>query len=636
MIGLLLAGCFVTDAELERALDRDRDGFLPVQVGGVDCDETRPDVNPAADEICGDGVDNDCNGVPDDDGIGSRLYYRDADGDGYGVAEETRMACTRPEGFAELVGDCNDADPAFNPFVEDLCDGLDQNCDGQPDDDVLLVERFYDGDGDGFGTVETAIFTCQDDADYVALVGDCNDADPTISPAAVDLCDGIDQNCDGQIDENALSYLQFRDDDQDGFGQDADTAFYCDALPGYAPQGRDCNDADPTISPVAVDLCDGIDQNCDGQADENALFYQQYRDDDQDGFGQEGDSTIYCEAVLGYSPQGGDCNDLDPTVSPVAVDLCDGIDQDCDGLVDDDDDFTLYYPDADDDGVGALDAPIDSCNPVQGYVRSTGDCDDGDPGISPLVVDVCDGIDQDCDGVTDDDAVVTQYYADLDGDGSGDAGSPVLSCSPPPDHVLSSDDCDDGDPTVRPGAADLCDGIDQDCDGAIDEGATFTVFFRDADGDGAGNASNTRSTCDGAPTGYIATAGDCDDTNASVIVPVWYRDMDGDGQGGDQTLQQCTRPAGYRASTGDCDDSDADRSSLFTEVCMTGIDEDCEPETDCRLHDLVFLSDGATFSTPADVQFVEPIGDVVGSSARDFLLYHEDNTVSVVAGDPNP
>ncbi|MCB9673655.1 MAG: putative metal-binding motif-containing protein [Alphaproteobacteria bacterium] len=560
------SGCFVTQNEVERALDRDRDGFLPVQAGGDDCDEGQPDVNPAAPEICNDGIDNDCDGVPDDDGIGSRIFFRDEDGDGYGVAGgEERSACTRPEGFAELVGDCDDTDPAFNPAVEDLCDGLDQNCDGQPDDDSLLVERFYDGDGDGFGTVESAIFTCQDDAAYVALPGDCDDGDPTVSPAAIDLCDGIDQNCNGLVDENAVSYVQFRDDDGDGFGRDDDSDIYCDALPGFAPVGGDCADDDATVSPVAIDLCDGVDQNCNG-------------------------------------------------------------------LVDEDDVFRFLYFDADGDLAGTDDNVIESCAVVQGFVLVSGDCDDSDPTIGPLIPDVCDGVDQDCDGQVDDDALVTLYFADADGDGSGDPLASVQACAPPSGHVLDDNDCDDTDPGIRPGAADLCDGIDQDCDGAIDEGATFVTYYRDNDQDGFGNPDNTVTTCDAAPSGYIPDAGDCNDNNASVVVPTWYRDQDGDLVGGDESIQQCTRPTGYRATTGDCDDTDPARAPMFTEICRTGIDEDCDDATDCLMPSLQFVPFSGVpdpaiwsiFDTPVGTDAIFTIGNVVGDGSPDFLIVDVD------------
>lgn len=117
-----------------------------MQTGGDDCDEGRADVNPGAVELCGDGIDNNCDGVPDDDGVGAQTWFLDGDGDGFGV-ESTTTACTEPQGYAPQAGDCDDADPAINPGVDDLCDGIDQDCDGIPDDEVPPVERYRDSAG---------------------------------------------------------------------------------------------------------------------------------------------------------------------------------------------------------------------------------------------------------------------------------------------------------------------------------------------------------------------------------------------------------------------------------------------------------------------------------------------------------
>ena len=142
---LALVGCF-TRTELELALDRDGDGFLPLVAGGPDCDELRADVNPDAQEVCGDGIDNDCDGFIDDRGVGNAVFYADVDDDGFGT-DVTTEACSRPPGFAVVDGDCDDADASRNPAVEDLCDGIDQNCDGVPDDAATFRSRYLDHDG---------------------------------------------------------------------------------------------------------------------------------------------------------------------------------------------------------------------------------------------------------------------------------------------------------------------------------------------------------------------------------------------------------------------------------------------------------------------------------------------------------
>jgi hypothetical protein len=577
IVALATSAC-VTDAELNAALDRDRDGFLPVQAGGDDCDETRASINPAADEICGDGVDNDCDGVPDDDGVGARIFFRDADGDGFGIEGDTVSACSLPEGYAEFVGDCDDTDPSFNPAVQDLCDGLDQDCDGLADDDDALVERFFDADLDGFGTAESAVLTCQNDEQLVALVGDCDDEDPSINPTATDACDGIDQDCDGVVDDDAISFTQYRDDDGDGWGVESDSDVFCELLPGFAALPGDCDDTNPGVSPEALDLCDGVDQNCDGFIDEDA------------------------------------------------VEL-------------------VYYFDGDGDGAGSDDNAVASCEPLSGYVLQGGDCDDEDGSISPLATDVCDGVDQNCNGAVDDDALVTLYFEDADEDGRGNDAVSVEACTAPDGYVLLAGDCDDTDASIRPGAADLCDGVDQDCDGIDDEDATFATFYPDLDGDGVGDAAGEILICDAPPADYVADAGDCDDADAAVVVPVWYVDDDGDGFGTAIGQQQCLQPSGYAEVTGDCDDDDGSRNPGLAEICRTGVDEDCDELTDCLPGAVIDLA-----TAPADVVSryplftlplgetttgVFPVGNIVGAegSADDFVITTTMGEFFVVSGD---
>ncbi|MCB9762522.1 MAG: hypothetical protein H6739_22175 [Alphaproteobacteria bacterium] len=174
-----------------------------------------------------------------------------------------------------------------------------------------------------------------------------------------------------------------------------------------------------------------------------------------------------------------DTGPIDSGPAEVGVEDCDGVDDDGDGLVDEGLTVT-YYWDADGDGFGDPDRARDACGPEAGYVNAGEDCDDRDPEVHPGAAEVCDGVDNDCDGTTDQGAEGSaDWYADGDGDGFG-AGEPEVSCAAPDEtHVLQDGDCDDGDAAVHPGALEQCDGVDSDCD---PDNERSIVTFLPADG----------------------------------------------------------------------------------------------------------------------------------------------------------
>lgn len=197
-----------------------------------------------------------------------------------------------------------------------------------------------------------------------------------------------------------------------------------------------------------------------------------YGDDDEDGYGDPQVTTSACEQPSGYVDNDDDCDDTEPLAWTAAAEVCDGADNDCDGTVDNHDavDVVTWYGDADGDGFGGTSFSKTVCEAPDSYVDNDDDCDDLDPASHPDAAEVCDGADNDCDGVADnvEPADAPIWYADADGDGYTDAELSAAECEAPSGYAQASEeaDCDDTDASAFPGAAEIAgDGIDQDCDG---------------------------------------------------------------------------------------------------------------------------------------------------------------------------
>lgn len=152
-------------------------------------------------ELCN-GMDDNCNGTVDE--VGSNYYYPDADGDGYGDAGSGMMACTLPAGYTLVGGDCDDTNFAIHRGAAEICNGDDDNCDGMIDEDGATGCTIYsqDADNDGYGSTTSTVCACTQPAGYVITGGDCGDTDPTRNPESVELCNGVDDNCNGVTDES--------------------------------------------------------------------------------------------------------------------------------------------------------------------------------------------------------------------------------------------------------------------------------------------------------------------------------------------------------------------------------------------------------------------------------------------------
>ena len=670
-----------------------------------DCDDNSNSVNPNAIEIF-DGIDNDCDGAIDE-GFTVSTWYLDNDQDGFGGSSSVQAIQSPGSNYTNQGGDCDDALASINPNAQEVCDGIDNNCDGQMDNGLTFFTYYADLDGDNYGNPNTSVSACSQPSGYVLNNSDCNDAAASINPNAVEICDGIDNNCNGTTDENLLLLTYYADMDGDNYGNDTDSLIACSQPVGYVVTNTDCDDTNSGINPGATDIpVNGIDEDCTGSdaqitsamlgmfeftqlagcpvtatsvtsqptsatfstysnmggtcvptanvfnnnnwnsnstinstnynefsiqanscfdltltkltfthkvsnvntipvwhlrsnidnyasdiasdtiltnlvsndtvnlgsqfqninqvsfrfyitgiSNSNATWRNDnvslwgiplsispqtfYADIDNDGFGDLANDTLTCTMPAGFVTDSSDCNDANAQVNPLTTWYFDNDGDligdssntftgciaptgyvlaagDCDDLNDTITGPVMYYSDLDGDTYGDFSTAQALCqNPGAGFVTNGLDCNDQNNAIHPGAVEICDGVDNDCVGGIDDGLTFVTYYTDQDGDGVGTGNGQSLCQNPGAGFVTLGGDCNDNDEQIYPGAIEICDGIDNNCIGGIDEGLIFNTYFVDADNDNFGTGTG-QSLCSDPGAGYTTIAGDCNDTNNQI------------------------------------------------------------------------------------------------------------------------
>ena len=553
-------------------MDGDGDGFISlaaceqlnspsINCDYADCDDNNINVNPLAHDICGNGLDEDCDGED--------APCIDADGDG------------SPENE-----DCDDNDPERfpgNPEAPNSCtglvdpkcdDGIDQDCDGQ--DTACIIDQDCDGS---------------------PASQDCDDNNPNVFPGQNEDCtNGIDDNCNGEVDEGCVDC----DLDGDGYQRD-DPANGCPNADNPPGQALDCNDMDSGIHPgitascggleggtpfcATYNLCDGVDNDCDGEVDEGCLPIN--CDQDQDGFQN---SSAGCTPPVGQE----DCDDTNPMIYPGAPDICgDTILQNCNT-------DTLCDDDADGDGYNA-----------------SVDCDDTNPDVHPGAIEVCNGIDDNCNGLVDEgnpDPLgnpMVDVYCNDDNDG-------VCGVNPGPGRcvctkVIPNATLDTGNRAMcggedfsapasprclfapQPADREQCDPLDHDCDGRIDDPYGDNLLEMGTEcGPDTGEcvagvvigcdfnqttigAHNEHFVCGGGFVGPVPERCNNRDDDCDGITPPDEVDNDGDGYLACSNCAGESLPPGI-VGCGDCAPWNISRFPNAPEIC-NAVDDDCDPAT---------------------------------------------------------
>ena len=438
--------------------------------------------------------------------VGSLTYYQDLDNDGYGNAAVSQTGCAAIAGYVTNSSDCNDNNNAVYPGAVDIAgNGIDEDCNGF---DAPLQLGIYQFAGtldcatqDVAATNTSANWFFSDFAsqgNLCAAGGGIFNRSDWNQTSFINLNQYNEFSISGanctnlNLSKLALNHRTsstggtptiFVRSSLDNFGSDIDTiasswngnVLLTDTISLPATFAN--------LSSVTFRFY-VINQATSGSTlrmDNVSLWGNTisvtptlfYADADNDGFGDLTNDSLSCSAPVGYVANSNDCNDADAAINP----------------------NTVWYMDMDGDLLGDLMTNFTGCTPPTGYVLTSGDCDDSNASIT----------------------VPTTYYSDVDQDGFGDDATAADFCVTPPSMVAIGGDCNDNNNAIYPGAPEICDGFDNNCNGTNDEGLIFNTYYLDSDNDQFGAGLGLVS-CQTIPLpGYVLVNGDCDDTNPNVF-----------------------------------------------------------------------------------------------------------------------
>ena len=338
-------------------------------------------------------------------------------------------------------------------------------------------------------------------------------------------------NSDTLIATAVSSESFYYDGDGDGFGTISFIYHSCFPPLGYVANSLDCNDLNFNVNISAPEICNNSDDNCNSIIDEDLEFQNYYIDIDSDGYGNIDSMLVACAQPLGFVANSLDCNDMNVYLNTISVEICNNTDDNCNGFIDEGLEFSMFYFDGDLDGFGKLNSKEFACAQPQGFSSNSLDCDDMNFNINPAALEICNNSDENCNGLIDDGLMFNMYYLDSDLDGFGSIDSVNLACAQPLGYVNNSFDCNDSNFSINASVVEVCNDIDDDCNGEIDNGLTFVAYYADADGDTYGDFNNTQDFCLIPSELFVTNGDDCDDANALInpaAVEIWENGIDDD------------------------------------------------------------------------------------------------------------
>ena len=421
--------------------------------------------------------------------------------------------------MALSLGGCGEFEPEHDGVSAGLTKGTPgaNNGDGDYCDDP--ANRCVDGEGDcdydaqctGAGIVcgvDNGLAYDQWWSNDVCWPSTCENG--SLDPGEIEIDNGGPCGC--------WLRTHYRDSDGDNFGRAANRVFCDGAAPaGWALAPGDCRDFDAAINPGATEICgNNVDEDCDGMLDNGCVDQTWCLDNDSDTYPRSTGCVVQSTqpgANWVVDPGSNyDCNDTNAAINPGAAEACNGIDDNCNSMIDEGVTPPIWYLDNDSDTYprNTNPAPVQQCDaPGSNWVSTVPgfDCNDNDAAINPGAAEACNGIDDNCNMMVDEGVTPPTWYLDNDNDTYPRMSGPVVQCFAPggnwvQDGTFPDFDCLDTNSSVNPGQPEVCgDGLDNDCNGMIDDSCTVPAHCTNSVQDGNETGVDCGGFCDVCSTG---------------------------------------------------------------------------------------------------------------------------------------